>query len=73
MTGNNNLFSDFKAPENFHSETTSRNCVDQPASVVNLKLLKWILSHAKKNRGCNGGVEILCPSSHIYQTPVSKF
>ena len=49
MTGNNNFFkTDFKTPENFDSETTSRNCVDQPASVVNLKLLKRILSHAKK-------------------------
>ena len=61
MTGNNNLFSDFKTPENFHSETTSRNCVDQPASVVNLKLLKRILSHAKKIVVATAGLKFSVP------------
>ena len=61
MTGNNNLFSDFKTPENFDSETTSRNCVDQPASVVNLKLLKRILSHAKKIVVATAGFKFSVP------------
>ena len=61
MTGNNNLFSDFKTPENFHSETTSRNCVDQPARVVNLKLLKRILSHAKKIVVATAGLKFSVP------------